>query len=158
MFLARTELAGQNVSLSRLFGTLNTPSCIVIINSGGNRGPAESWARRLRSGRALQRGDEASGWMASVPGGIYTWSAEQLCALASPGKRPRAISTRSIVSFDPQSPAIVACVLGDTAGASLRHLLTSKMTDKTTSFIGKRRLGSWKFHRQNDRSSSLEKC
>lgn len=69
MFLAWTELAGQNVSLSRLSGTLNTPSRIVIINSAGTRGPAESWARRLRSGRALPRGGEASGRMAVVTGG-----------------------------------------------------------------------------------------
>ena len=93
MFLAWTELAGQNVSLSRLFGTLNTPSRIVIINSGGNRGPAESWARRLGSGRALRRGDGASGRMASVPGGVHTWSAEQLARWPRPGSVPGHLHT-----------------------------------------------------------------
>lgn len=92
MFLAWTELAGQNVSLSRLSGTLNTPSRIVIINSAGTRGPAESWALRLRSGRALPRGGEASGRMAVVAGGHLHLSS---CARwLLPGSVPHARSCR----------------------------------------------------------------
>lgn len=146
MFLAWTELAGQNVSLSRLFGTLNTPSRIVIINSAGNGGPAESWARRLQSG-----GGEASGRMAVVAGGhlhLSSWARWLL---------PESIPTRSVVSFEPQSPPSSSLCTGG-HDCCFPETPPDFTDDKTTSFIGKRRLGSWKFYRRDDRSFPLGKC
>lgn len=102
MFLAWTELAGQNVSLSRLFGTLNTPSRIVIINSAGNRGPAESWARRLQSGR--RRGFRTNGCSCR-----WSFTPEQLSTLASPGKHPHTL--RGVV-WAPEPPSSSLCAAG----------------------------------------------
>lgn len=55
MFLALTNLAGQNVFLSRLFGTQNTPSHTVIINDLRDTEGLlrEIWALGLRSGCAF---------------------------------------------------------------------------------------------------------
>lgn len=60
MFLALTNLAGQNVFLRRLFGTQNTPSHTVIINDLRDTEGLlrEIWALGLWSGCAFQRGEQ----------------------------------------------------------------------------------------------------
>ena len=146
MFLAWTELAGQNVSLSRLFGTLNTPSRIVIINSAGNRGPAESWAWRLQSGR--RRSFRTNGCSCR-----WSFTPEQLSTLASPGKHPHTL--RGVV-WAPEPPSSSLCAGGH--DCCFPETPPDFTDDKTTSFTGKRRLGSWKFYRWNDRSFPLGKC